>query len=59
MTDVFIGVGLVLLAIWFVRLIYAPSGAYTGFAIILILVSMTYFSQDTKYVPQAQLLYTV
>jgi glucose dehydrogenase len=59
MTEVWIGVGLVLLAIWLVRLIYAPDGAYTGFAMILILVSMAYFSQDTKYVPQAHLLYTV
>jgi hypothetical protein len=56
--SVFLALGLVLVAVWVVRLIYAPTGSYTLFTMALILVSLVYFSGKTTYTPQAQLLYT-
>ena len=58
MSSVILAVGLVLLAVWVVRLIYAPVGSYTLFTMAVILLSLVYFSANTTYVPQAQLLYT-
>jgi hypothetical protein len=58
MNGVVAAVALVLLAVWLVRLIYAPVGSYTLFTMALIVLSLVYFSSETTYVPQAQLLYT-
>jgi len=58
MSSVIVAFGLVLVAVWVVRLIYAPTGSYTVFAMGVILLSLVYFSTTTTYVPQAQLLYT-
>jgi len=59
MNSMLVALGLVLAAVWLVRLIYAPVGAYTALAMGLILMALAYFSTTaTTYATQAQLLYT-
>jgi len=57
MNNVISAVVLLLLAVWIVRLLYAPVGAYTMFAMFLILLSMAYLTSNVTYVLQAELLY--
>ena len=58
MNGVLVGIGLLIAGIWVVRLIYAPVGAYTVFAMFIILLSMAYFSSNPTYTQSAQLIYT-
>lgn len=58
MDSIFVAIGLVIASIWIVRLIYAPVGAYTVFAMFIILLSLAYFTSNPTYTQQARLLYT-